>query len=459
MAVVARLLSPEDFGIVAVSTAFIGLIDAFTDLGADTALIRHPNPVRKHYDTVWTLTVMVHTVSAMLIALLGFFSWLFYNDPRYEWVLYVLAISMFFNGFGNIGIADFRRNLQYHKDFQFNVLIQLFGVISTVALAVWLRSYWALILGGLARTCLKLLLSYVMHTYRPRFSLGAFAELSGFSFWIMVRSVAIFLTQKADRLILAGFFSPALLGFYAIAGELASMAVFELLHPIGRALLPALATKQHDKAWLETNIKKLFNITATLAVATGVGLAAVAEPVLTLIYGRQYTEAAPMLAVLAISSAIAGFSQPIGQFLLLLNKAREFALLLITEGIIRMAVVYFLAANHYGFDTILYALLGIQLLAFLRFFYLLKLFKSITLATLLAAWIRPVIAGALMFLALDYCHTVWATLPPAFLLPALIGIGAAVFGAVLFSLWFLMRKPQGLEQELMSRLAKKTQLF
>ncbi len=454
MVVIARLLTPADFGVIAVTTAIIGLMDAFTDLGADTALIRHPKPERKHYDTVWTFTILIHTLSACLIVVAGFFSYKFYNDPRYEMVLYAMGATLFVSGLTNIGIADFRRNLDYHKDFQINVLVQVIGVISTVALAFWLRSYWALVFGGFVRMLAKLLLSYLMHSYRPRFSLSARKEMLGFSFWIMVRSVAMFLTNKADRLILAVYFSPALLGLYAISGELASMAVFELLYPLGRALLPALATKQDDRAWLESNVKKIFNISATLAMATGVGLAAIAEPALSLVYGAQYTQAAHMLALLAILNAISGFNQPIGQFLLLMNRARDFSLLYIVEGIATLAVVFGLSENHFDFQTILYGRLAVTALAFLRLFYLLKMFKSINFLTILSAWIRPVMAGVGMFFVLDFFQKKYHELPPGILLAVLIAIGALTFASILLMMWFIMRKPPGIEQELTQRIRK-----
>jgi O-antigen/teichoic acid export membrane protein len=455
IAVIARLLTPEDFGIIAVTTALIALMGAFTDLGADTSLIRHPNPKRMHYDTVWTFTIIIHTFTAALIALLGYYSLQFYSDPRYELVLYTMSCSMFISGFKNIGITDFRRNLTYHKDFQINVSVQFIGVISTIAFAFWLRSYWALVFGGLTRTVTFLLLSYLMHPYRPHISLSARKEMFGFSFWITVRSIAMFLSKKGDRLILAMYFSPAVLGLYAIAGELASMAVFEILHPLGRVLLPALATKQNDQEWLEFNLKKIFNITATLAVATGVGLASIAEPVLTLIYGWQYSKAADMLVSLAILNTISGFSQPIGQFLLLMNKAKEFALLFLVEGIVILTIVYLLSTNHYDLQTIIYSRLAISSLAIIRLFYLLRMTKSLSWLTILLAWIRPIIAGIAMFYTLHFFQQKSQGLSAEIIVPASIVIGALIFSTVLLSLWYLMKKPVGIEHEIIFRLRKK----
>lgn len=454
MVIIARLLTPEDFGIIAVTTAMVGLMESFTDLGVDIALIKHPDPKPKHYNTAWTFSILVHMLCASLIGLAGFFSLDIYGDPRYEWILYIMSLSMLLNGLGNVGFTEYRRNLLYHKDFQINVSTQLVGVFTTLALAFWLRSYWALVFGMLTRATIRVLLSYLMHPYRPRFSLSARQEMFNFSLWIMVRSVAIFLTNQADRLILGAFFYPALLGLYTIACELASMAVFEFLHPLGRVIFPALASKQNDADWVEKNIKKIFNITATIAIACGVGLAATAEQVLTLIYGYQYSEAAPMLFYLALLNAISGFNQPVGQLLILKNKTREFSIMFLLEGIVIVAVTFTLALYHYTLQEIIYARIAVVTLAFFRLFYLLRIFKSVSVLTIISAWIRPILAGSTMFTALYFFQREFSYIEPKMLLPFSISLGAITYSVVLTILWYLMRKPDGIETAIFSRLKR-----
>lgn len=454
MAVIARLLTPEDFGIIAVTTAMVGLMDSFTDLGVDIALIKHPNPQRKHYDTAWTFSIIIHSLSTILIALAGFFSEYIYADTRYEFVLYVMSLTVFCNGLSNIGFTEYRRNLLYHKEFQFNVITQLLGVSYTLALAFWLQSYWALVFGMLARSIIKILLSYLMHPYRPHLSLAARREMFNFSLWIMVRSVAIFLGNQADRLILGAFFSASLLGLYTISSELALMAVFEFLHPLGRVLLPALASKQSDIGWIEKNLKKIFNITGTIAIACGAGLAAIAEPVLTLIYGAQYSQAAPMLILVAILNAINGSNQPVGQLLLVKDKAKELAIFFLLEGIATIVATLILSLYHYTLEEIIYVRIAIAVIASFRLFYLLKIFPSLHWLTVVSAWIRPIVAGTAMFAALYFFQLKFSYVEPKVLLPFSISLGAVTYSIVLIILWYLSKKPDGIETAIFSRLKR-----
>ncbi len=450
MVVVARLLAPDDFGIYAVATAIIGLLDAFTDIGTEIAIIRHPNPERRHYDTAWTFKVILHNVSALLIAVCAPLVSHIYSDPRYEAVLYVLALSMWVIGFTNIGIANFRRDLHFHKDFQFNVIVQLAGVLATLVLAVLMRSYWALVIGGLVRSLATLGLSFHMHGYRPRLSLAARTELFGFSAWIMVRSISSFLNSHGDRLVLGAFFTPVITGWYAVASSLATMAVFELLHPIGRALLPGLAARQGDEEWEGRNLIKIFNGTATIAVGAGVGLSALAEPTVTLIYGAQFAEAAPMLEVLAITAAIAGFNQPVGQYLTVLGRVRQLALIVAFEGIAAVGVTYLMAANGAGIQAIVYARIAIEALALTRLFYLLREVSIISWRDIAVAWLRPLIAGLAMYLGLVVMQQN-SGLSAAGILALGVPIGVTVYGAALWLVWRLMGSPPGIEGELLRR--------
>jgi lipopolysaccharide exporter len=358
MSIAARLLAPDDFGVFAVASTLVGLLDALTDMGADTAIIRHTNPRRQHYDTVWTLKFLINGGAALIIVLFGPLSIPIYPDTRYEAVLYIMALLVFISGFINIGIADFRRNLQFHKDFQFTLLAQLAGVASIIIAAFLLRSYWALVIGVLIRSVCGTILSFFMHSYRPSLSLAALKEMFGFSFWLMLRSLAIFLTARGDRLVVGAYYNSTTVAWYALSSVLAQMAVFGSLHPIGRALLPGLAAKQEDKDWERRNVKKIFNGTATIAIATELGLAALAEPAISLIYGENFTAAASLSSLLAFASAIDGFSQPVEQYLVVHRKTKELALLFILGGSVSVGLGYGLAAQGADIRIIGYARLA-----------------------------------------------------------------------------------------------------
>lgn len=455
-AIVARILMPEDFGIFALVVAVAALLDTLTNIGPDLAIIRHPDPQRRHYDTAWTLTVLVHLAAGALLALAAPLVVMIYGDPRYGPIALALAAGFVLSGFKNIGTANFRRDLAFSKDFQFEVTVQLAGVLTTIIAAFLLRSYWAMVAGSLARSAFQLIFSYAMHPYRPRWSLAAREEMLGFSFWTALRSFAIFTTTKADLFLVARFYSPTVTGWYTVSADLARMATFELLHPIGRAIFPGLARMQDDVEWKKRNLKKVFNVTATIAAAMGAGLSVMAEPVIATLYGERFRPAAELLALFALAAAIEGFSQPIGQYLVVINRVKQLALLFLAQGIVLLAALSYLAIAGEEVETLAFARILIVALMLLRLFYLLSVLKELCLFDVLIAWVRPLLAAAVMYAILEAALNVW---PWGGILAMLVLIptGAAIYALALFVVWRAVGRPSGIEEELILRWKRRRQ--
>ena len=455
MAIVARMLTPADFGVFAIAMTFIGLISVLTDTGADLALIRHPDPQKQHYDTVWTFNLLMHVLSACLIAASSLIAVHVYKDPRYEYPLLVIALSMLIGGFNNIGTVDFRRNMQFNREFHYNVMVQFAGVVSTILAAYLLHSYWALLIGSLARSFIGVILSYTMHPYRPSFSLEARQEMFGFSFWNMFRSLSLFVAGRGDRLILAAYFGAAEIGYFSITGELAGMAVYELLHPIGRALLPSLSSMRKENGWDARTVKKIFNGTATLAMGTGIGLSAVATPAITLVYGQQFSAAGPMLSIMALVAGVSGFSQPLGQFMIALGKAKELALLYAFQAVLMLSATWLLSAKGAGIYAIVWAKLFVETVALLRLFYLLRYIESVNWRDMFATWVRPILAAAFMYGVVAEILKALSSSAPGMQIAFAIPIGALAYSFALYALWHLMRRPPGIEEEILQRIGRK----
>src|SRR2546429_1048328 len=161
--VLARLLAPEDFGIVAIATAIIAFLTMLANFSFDVALVQHTSPTREHYDTVWTLGLLFGAAIATTLAALSYPVAAFYDEPRLVGVVLVLALSAFVGFVRNVGCVDFARNLQFQKDFQLAIYRRLTTLPPTTSLAVRLQNYWALGLGALTASEGQPWLTYAMH--------------------------------------------------------------------------------------------------------------------------------------------------------------------------------------------------------------------------------------------------------------------------------------------------------
>ena len=125
VSILARLLVPSDFGLVALATSTLALLEVFGAFGLDIALIRQPNVNRTHFDAAWTFNVLFGCAIALLGAGLALLARWFYDDPRLLPVILSLGASRAIAGFENIGIVRFRKDLQFDREFRFALVKRL----------------------------------------------------------------------------------------------------------------------------------------------------------------------------------------------------------------------------------------------------------------------------------------------------------------------------------------------
>src|ERR1700722_7876359 len=166
--ILARLLMPADFGIVTMAMIVVGTLEIFSQTGQYQAIIRHPNPSREHYDTAWTIFIILCSILAALIFLAAPVADYYFHEPRAVLVVRILALKTFINGFENVGVVNFRRDLQFNKQFLFQVLPSVLSFFVTLGAAFLLRNYWALVIGILSQEFTSFLLSYALSPFRPR---------------------------------------------------------------------------------------------------------------------------------------------------------------------------------------------------------------------------------------------------------------------------------------------------
>ena len=137
--ILARLLVPADFGLVALATMLVAMLEAMSEFNFAIYLIRQQSADRSHYDTAWTLSALRGIIIALLLAALAPFAVDFFHEPRLENIVYAIALVTVLSGFTNIGIVDFQKSLEFHKEFQLLVYTRLCSFITTITLALLFR--------------------------------------------------------------------------------------------------------------------------------------------------------------------------------------------------------------------------------------------------------------------------------------------------------------------------------
>jgi lipopolysaccharide exporter len=304
MLVLARLLLPGDFGLVAIATSFSQAIDTLGEIGVGDALVREHSLDRAIYDTGFTLNVIRGLISSLILLLSSVPIAHFFGDPRLAHIVMVLALAVLMSSLENIGIVDYQRHLAFDKEFVLYIIPRIMGIGLGLLAAWYLRSYWALVVGIFVTRSLRSALSYVMHPYRPRFALVAWRRIIGFSAWAWGLSVAGITRDRIDSFVIGRLLGPAAVGIYTVGWEVGFAASVELVLPISRALFSTFSVLRNRAQDVPDAYFRVMSATMLVTLPVSSGIALVADPLVRLVLGRQWISAVPIIQVFAIVGAL-----------------------------------------------------------------------------------------------------------------------------------------------------------
>lgn len=338
--VLARMLAPEDFGLVSMTMVLLAALQLLVSFGFEVHLIQNPDAGRDQFDTAWTFSALFATLCGLILAAGAQEAAAFYREPRLEMIIYVLAFGFVLDGFSNVGTVAFRREMRFDREFKFLLGKRLSSLVVTIPLALYLQNYWALVFGQLASTFLSVALSYYMSTYRPRFSMKAKLELFHTSKWLVANNLLGFLNTKATPFLLARLTSAQSVGTYSIAVEIATMPSNELVAPINRAAFPGYARAAHDLPALRDTFLKVIASISMVAIPAGVGVCIVADLLVPATLGWQWLGAIPLIQILAVFGIIRALQTNIPYVYLAMGQPRRSTIIMSIQVIIFLMVLY-----------------------------------------------------------------------------------------------------------------------
>ena len=226
--ILARVLMPADFGVVAMAMSFVIMAELLSAFGFDVAIIQNRSATTEHYNTAWTGNLLLGALitTVMLVAALPIAR--FYQHPELVWVVSALAFGPLFTGAENIGVVAFRKELDFRREFRFQISRKMIAFCVVVPLAFLLRNYWALVIGTLVSKASSTVISYLMHPFRPRPSLSQLRPMLRFSRWLLFNNFVSFLKERSSDFFVGRLHGSQALGVYNIAYEFAHLPSTEL---------------------------------------------------------------------------------------------------------------------------------------------------------------------------------------------------------------------------------------
>lgn len=355
LVVLSRLLTPAEFGLVALATTVITISEALTTLPLAQAMLDVENPRRDVYDTAFTLTFIRGVALALVLCLLALFFAHLYHEPRLAPLILALSLAPILRGLASPRMTIFLREM----DFRFEIGIETFGKVCafavSTAIAFSTHSYWAIASATISTPLVVNLFSYIFAPYVPRFTLSEWPLFRNVIGWNTLAQFFSALNWQIDRLLLGYTASQADLGRYSVASNMSGIPIQAVVVPLANPLLVAY-TRRSDKGGGKMAATYLKASNAVLAISAPVllGQALLAVPALRLILGPSWKEAAILLQWFALINIITLPVSHLAGLSLSLRKLQMYAWRTFGEFAIATPIL-FLGNIYYGIPGIIVA--------------------------------------------------------------------------------------------------------
>ncbi|GAM04449.1 hypothetical protein MBENS4_1447 [Novosphingobium sp. MBES04] len=218
--VLAQLLTPEDFGVIAIAMTLVTIVEAVFELPITQVLIARRAISQRHLDTAFTLSALRGGALTLVVWASAVPFAHFYRNDTLVWMILALGVAPGLRGMGSPGLVLYARELKYRREIAAELVCKTGSLVCSVAAAWWLRDYRALMVGIVATPTIWILASYALAPYRPRLSLAEWPLFADFLGWTTGAQLLAAINWQCDRLILGRFVSPAQLGIYSVANDL-----------------------------------------------------------------------------------------------------------------------------------------------------------------------------------------------------------------------------------------------
>lgn len=453
-AILARILSPADYGVIALATAVVGFLDLMSNLQVGGAIIKSRALTTEHLDTAFTLNLVRGCLTAALLAAFAGPVAAYMHDPRLTAVLLALAVPAVIGCIHNPYFLLLERNLDFLRESKRSASAALVGSVVGIAAALILRSYWALVAGSTATSATMMILSYWGVPGRPKLGLAKASELLSYGSWLVLINIMEYVNSKIDYVLIGRGLGSQVLGAYHVGQQITLTATGDVVAPLTRVLLPAFSILSDDLARLRAGYRQIQSLTLAIALPIGFGVSALAENIILLLVGRTWELAVPVITYLAPIIALHTMIASVESLALSMGRGR---LLVVRTGVflcIRTALMF--AGFYYGgFLGIIYARMisGSVLLI-----YGLALAARIThgriIDPIMSSW-RSFASVAVMWCVLHLASSgslaSLSIVALAGLLLAKIALGGVVYAGTHALLWRLAGLPPGAEQHILNQ--------
>ncbi|MFT3952973.1 MAG: oligosaccharide flippase family protein [Piscinibacter sp.] len=314
--ILARVLTPADFGVVALAMTLVVIVDTVLEVPVTQALTRLAAIDKADLDTGFTLGALRGlAIAAVLVAAAWPFS-LLYRDGHLVPLVFALAAGPISRGLYSPAMVHFVRDLSFRQAFITELIGKIVAFAAAVTVVLWGGGYWAIVANFVVAPFAATIASYVLAPYRPRLSLQRFSQFSSFVGWFSSAQIVSALNWQFDRVLLGAFVDKATLGRYTVASDLAVLPTQSLIGPAMQPVMAAFANISGDTERLRLAFLKAARFAMLISAPICIGIALTGDLAVALLLGGKWQEAGAFLRPLALSVVMIPYFQALYAFAL-----------------------------------------------------------------------------------------------------------------------------------------------
>lgn len=362
--VLARILSPEEFGTIALLFLFTGIASALVDSGFSAALIQKQDSTHLDESTVFWFTIIASIVMALLLSLLSPSIADFYAMPTLVPLTILMAVNIIINALGAVHATLLTKQLDFKTQLKIGAWASLLSGVLAIVMAFMGHGIWALAAQMVCASLISTALLWLFKPWRPRFAFSKESAKSQFSYggYLLAASLIDIIYTRGYTLLIGKFYSVRDLGFYSRAEGVRQLPVSGLSSVLVRVAFPLFSAAAHDKVLLRRGMQFATRAMMLINVPMMMGLAVAAHPLVLVLLGEQWLPMVPLLQVLCIG----GILWPLHVLNLNVLTAQGHSKLFFRLEFIKklLGILFLIVGSFYGVLGIAWSQVGYSVFAF-----------------------------------------------------------------------------------------------
>lgn len=304
--VLSRLLTPTDYGTVALLAIFFTISEALIDCGMGWALVQKKNPTELQFNSVFWLSVFMSTVLYLILFFAAPAIESFYAVPDLRWMLRVSAFSLVFGAINSVQSVELSRNLAFNLSFRISVITTITSATAGITFALLGFGPWAIVLQGTASGLMGVVAYWFIIAWRPKwmFSFSALKDLFAFGWKMTAMNLIAYVTRDVYGLIIGKYYTPADLAFVNKGRSLPNLLMGSISGTIFGVSFPALAKLQDSKERLREGMSRMLQCITFLVFPLMCGLAICTPDIMRLLFGTQWKPAEVFMQIVCFQCAL-----------------------------------------------------------------------------------------------------------------------------------------------------------